>query len=121
MQPEKRRTIESFFRSFKKKPRTDEQEIELNVNNTSSSSLEFQNLPSSSSDNQVASDVGSATPSSSFGFPILLSPSSDNQITSDTRLSDLKVLAVERDIVIDYERVVDKFARNHKNSRILLC
>ncbi|CAF4836899.1 unnamed protein product [Rotaria socialis] len=40
---------------------------------------------------------------------------------SDKRLSDLTVLTVERDIVIDYEQVVDKFARNHKNIRILLC
>ncbi|CAM2727046.1 unnamed protein product [Rotaria socialis] len=40
---------------------------------------------------------------------------------SDKRLSDLTVLTVERGIVIDYEQVVDKFARNHKNIRILLC
>ncbi|CAF3940858.1 unnamed protein product, partial [Rotaria sp. Silwood1] len=40
---------------------------------------------------------------------------------SDARLSDLTVLAIERDIFIDYEQIVDKFARNHKNSRILLC
>jgi hypothetical protein len=40
---------------------------------------------------------------------------------SDARLSDLTVSAIERDIAIDYEQVVDKFARNHKNSRILLC
>ncbi len=39
---------------------------------------------------------------------------------SDKRLSDLAILAVERDIVIDYEEVVDRFARNHRNSRILL-
>jgi hypothetical protein len=40
---------------------------------------------------------------------------------SDARLSDLTVLAIEREIFIDYEQIVDKFARNHKNSRILLC
>ena len=39
---------------------------------------------------------------------------------SDKRLSDLTVLAVERDFDIDYERVIDKFSNNHKNSRILL-
>jgi hypothetical protein len=64
MQPEKRRMIDTFFRLSKKKPRTDEQEIELNVINSSSSSssFEFQNLLSSSSDNQVTSDVSSVTP-----------------------------------------------------------
>lgn len=40
---------------------------------------------------------------------------------SDARLSDLTVLAIERHIFIDYEQIVDKFARNNKNSRILLC
>ena len=40
MQPEKRRTIESFFHSFTKKARTNEGEIELNVINSSSSSYE---------------------------------------------------------------------------------
>ena len=39
---------------------------------------------------------------------------------SDQRLSDLTLLATERDIVFDYESVVDTFARKHKNSRILL-
>ncbi|CAF3808597.1 unnamed protein product, partial [Rotaria sp. Silwood1] len=39
---------------------------------------------------------------------------------SDKRLSDLTVVAVERNIAIDYERIIDKLARNHKNSRILL-
>ena len=40
---------------------------------------------------------------------------------SDDRLSHLTLLSIVRDIVIDYESVVDKFARSHKNSRILLC
>jgi hAT family C-terminal dimerisation region len=39
---------------------------------------------------------------------------------TDERLSDLAVLAVERDIHIDFEDVVNVFARNHKNSRIML-
>lgn len=39
---------------------------------------------------------------------------------SDQRLSDLTLLAMERDIVFDYESVVDTFAKKHKNSRILL-
>ena len=39
---------------------------------------------------------------------------------SDIRLSDLCVLAIERDFVIDLEKVIDRFAKKHKNSRILL-
>ncbi|CAF2082724.1 unnamed protein product [Rotaria magnacalcarata] len=39
---------------------------------------------------------------------------------SDKRLSDLTVLAIERDFDINYERVTDAFSVNHKNSRILL-
>jgi hypothetical protein len=38
----------------------------------------------------------------------------------DVRLSDLCVLAIERDIVIDLEKVIDRFSEKHKNSRILL-
>jgi hypothetical protein len=34
----------------------------------------------------------------------------------DERLSDLSVLAIER----DFEKVVDAFATKHKNSRIML-
>ncbi|CAF1475900.1 unnamed protein product, partial [Adineta ricciae] len=39
---------------------------------------------------------------------------------SDNRLSDLCVLAVERDFVVDFEKLIDDFADLHKNSRILL-
>ena len=39
---------------------------------------------------------------------------------SDKRLSDLTVLAIERDSDINYERVIHSFSVNHKNSRILL-
>ena len=39
---------------------------------------------------------------------------------SDDRLSDLCVLAVERDFVIDFEKLIDDFADLRKNSRILL-
>lgn len=39
---------------------------------------------------------------------------------SDKRLSDLIVLAIERDFNINYERVIDEFANNHNNCRILL-
>ena len=36
------------------------------------------------------------------------------------RLSDLIILAVERNFYINYVRVIDKVLDNHKNSRILL-
>ena len=39
---------------------------------------------------------------------------------SDDRLSDLCVLAVERDFVIDFEKLIDDFTDLRKNSRILL-
>ena len=35
-------------------------------------------------------------------------------------LSDITVMAVERDFDINYERVIDKFSSNHKNCGILL-
>lgn len=40
---------------------------------------------------------------------------------TDNRLSDLTLLSIERDIVINYESIVDAFAQKHKNVRILLC
>jgi hypothetical protein len=39
---------------------------------------------------------------------------------SDVRLSDLCVLAIERDFVIDLEKAIDHFAEKDKNTRILL-
>ncbi|CAF1592358.1 unnamed protein product [Didymodactylos carnosus] len=39
---------------------------------------------------------------------------------NDERLSDLGVLAIEKDIEIDFENFIDIFAAKHKNSRILL-
>jgi hypothetical protein len=39
---------------------------------------------------------------------------------SDNRLSDLSLLAIERDFSIDYEKIIDAFAIQHKNSRIIL-
>ena len=58
------------------------------------------------------SDVTPDTSSSSLSISFSLN--------EDRRLSDLTVLAVERDFDIDYERVIDTFSLNHKNSRILL-
>jgi hypothetical protein len=39
---------------------------------------------------------------------------------SDGKLSDLSLLAIERDFAIDYEQIIDAFAIQHKNSRIIL-
>jgi hypothetical protein len=39
---------------------------------------------------------------------------------SDNRLSDLSLLRIERDFPVDYERIIDVFAIQHKNSRIML-
>ena len=38
----------------------------------------------------------------------------------DERLSDLDVLPMERKFNIDFEKVVDVFAKTHKNNRIML-
>ena len=39
---------------------------------------------------------------------------------TDQRLNDLTIMAIEREIPVDYERVIDKFSISHRNSRILL-
>ena len=39
---------------------------------------------------------------------------------TDGRLNDLCVLAVERDIDVNFEQLIDDFANVHKNSRIML-
>lgn len=39
---------------------------------------------------------------------------------SDDRLSDLCLLAVECDINVNFEQLIDKFSDIHKNSRIML-
>ncbi|CAF1525372.1 unnamed protein product, partial [Rotaria sordida] len=85
MQPEKRRTIESYFHSFTKKPRTstNEGEIELNVINSSSSSYESEHLLSSSSANPNVSDVNSTIQLSSFDSQNLSSSSDNQKGTSD--------------------------------------
>ena len=49
----------------------------------------------------------------------LIKTSALNSMT-DSRLSDLSLLGVERDFVVDYDKVIDAFAIQHKNSRILL-
>jgi len=38
----------------------------------------------------------------------------------DERLSDLSILAIEKEFIINFEKVIDVFATKHKNSRITL-
>ena len=39
---------------------------------------------------------------------------------TDQRLNDLTIMAIEREIPMDFEQVIDKFSISHKHSRILL-
>jgi hypothetical protein len=39
---------------------------------------------------------------------------------TDERLSDLCMLAIERDMDINFEKLIDEFSDIHKNSRIML-
>jgi hypothetical protein len=39
---------------------------------------------------------------------------------TDDRLSDLCLIATERDIEVDFEQLIDIFADVYKNSRIML-
>ncbi len=38
----------------------------------------------------------------------------------DERLSDLSILAIEKEFIMDFEKVVDVLATKHRNSRIIL-
>ena len=64
--------------------------------------------------------VSSTTCERSFSKMKLIKRSTRNTI-NDSRLSDMCLLAVERDFQIDFERVIDIFSLNHGNSRILFC
>ncbi|CAF3984908.1 unnamed protein product [Rotaria magnacalcarata] len=63
--------------------------------------------------------VSSTTTERTFSKMKLIKTIARNSM-SDTRLSDLSLLAIERDIVVDYENIIDAFVAQHKNSRILL-
>ena len=63
--------------------------------------------------------VSSTTCERSFSRMKLIKTYCRNSM-GDERLSDLALLAVERNINIDLEETVDIFSVNHKNSRILL-
>jgi hypothetical protein len=63
--------------------------------------------------------VSSTTCERTFSKMNLIKTTTRNTM-SDTRLSELCVLAVERDFNINFEQLIDNFADSHKNSRILL-
>jgi hypothetical protein len=63
--------------------------------------------------------VSSTTTERTFSKMKLIKTAARNSM-SDNRLSDLSLLAIERDFCIDYEKIIDAFAIQHKNSRIIL-
>lgn len=63
--------------------------------------------------------VSSTTTERTFSKLKLIKTAARNSM-SDTRLSDLSLLAIERDFPADFEKIVDLFADKHKNSRIIL-
>jgi hypothetical protein len=63
--------------------------------------------------------VSSTTCERTFSKMKLIKTTMRNTMTDD-RLSDLCVLAVERDIDVNFEQLIDKFSDIHKNSRIIL-
>lgn len=63
--------------------------------------------------------VSSTTTERTFSKMKLIKTVARNSM-SDNRLSNLSLLAIERDFQVDYEKIVDAFAMQHKNSRIVL-
>lgn len=63
--------------------------------------------------------VSSTTTESTFSKMKLIKTAARNSM-SDDRLCHLSILAIERDFCIDYEKIIDMFAIQHKNSRIIL-
>ena len=63
--------------------------------------------------------VSSTTCERSFSKMKLIKQATRNSM-SDSRLSDICLLAVERDFHIDFEKVVDIFSLNHVDGRMLL-
>jgi hypothetical protein len=69
--------------------------------------------------NAITLPISQVTCERSFSKMKIIKNYLRNSMT-DRRLSDLTVLAIERDFDINYERVIDTFSINHKNCRILL-
>ncbi|CAF4244083.1 unnamed protein product [Rotaria magnacalcarata] len=91
MNPEKRRSIESFFLSSNKKSRNDDQKTETNVTTSSpSSTSESKNPPPTSpsnSNDQVMCDNASDTVSSSFSTSFSLNESFGKSVPKDISTS----------------------------------
>ena len=67
----------------------------------------------------ITLSVSSTTTERTFSKMKLIKTTARNSM-SDTRLSDLSLSAIERDIIVDYEDIIDEFANHQKNSRLLL-
>ena len=63
--------------------------------------------------------VSSVTTERTFSKLKLIKTSASNSM-SDNRLSNLSLIAIERDFSIDYENIVDIFAIQYKTSRLVL-
>ena len=63
--------------------------------------------------------VSSTTCERTFSKMKLIKTKTHNSM-SDSRLSDLCVLAIEREFEIDFDKVIDRFSEKHRNCRILL-
>ena len=91
MNPEKRRSIESFFLSSNKKSRNDDQKTETNVTTSSpSSAYESKNPPATSpsnSDDQVMCDNASDTSSSSLSTSFSLNENFGKSVPKDISTS----------------------------------
>lgn len=67
----------------------------------------------------ITMPVSSTTCERTFSKMKLIKTTIRNTMTDD-RLSDLCLIAIERDIEVDFEELIDMFADVHKNSRIML-
>ena len=63
--------------------------------------------------------VSSTTIESTFSRMKLIKTVARNSM-SDNGLRDLSLLSIEKSFSIDYEKIIDEFAIQHKNSRIML-
>jgi hypothetical protein len=70
-------------------------------------------------ENAITIPVSSTTCERTFSNMKLIKTAMRNTMT-DNRLSDLCVLAVERDIDVNFEQLIDELSDIHKNSRIML-
>ena len=81
--------------------------------------LENKDLKRGTIDYLFSTKVNNKTRPETFSKMKLIKTTARNSM-SDTRLSGLSLLAIERDVIVDYEDIIDEFANHHKNSRLLL-